>query len=158
MAFLKDEDVEVEEKDEQLPEKKTYKGLQDFPEERRKEVARMGAEKANGYRMMMRDAQRLLKSRPHMEVSEVMDNLLGAGHNCTMSEAILITQANKAVTRGDTRAAEFVRDTAGEKPSEKIDINQEVSIQRFERKIIEIVDNEVIDTDFEEVKDDDWEL
>lgn len=154
MTFLKDD----EEKEEQLPEKTTYKGLQDLPEERRKEVARMGANKANGYRSMMKDANRLLKSRPWMEANEVMDNLLGAGHNCTTQEAILIVQANRAITKGDTKSAEFVRDTAGQKPSEKIDINAEVSVRRFEQKIIDIVDNEVIEAEFEVKEDEEWEV
>lgn len=44
------------------------------------------------------------------------------GKNITVQDAINLSIAQKAV-RGDVKAAEFIRDTIGEKPSDVIDIN-----------------------------------
>ena len=44
------------------------------------------------------------------------------GKNLTVAEGIILKQAMKAL-RGDRYAAEFMRDTAGEKPIEKQDVN-----------------------------------
>lgn len=48
------------------------------------------------------------------------------GKNITVEQAILIKQVEKAL-RGDLRSAEFVRDTAGEKPTEKIEQTGELN-------------------------------
>lgn len=44
----------------------------------------------------------------------------------TVKEAILVSQTVKAVALMDTQAAVFVRDTAGEKPTEKVDMDANV--------------------------------
>lgn len=46
------------------------------------------------------------------------------GKNISVQEAILIAQIQKAM-KGDTRAAEYVRDSIGQKPSDKViaDVN-----------------------------------
>lgn len=45
----------------------------------------------------------------------------------TMDEALVAQQYAKAIIDKDTRAAEFIRDSVGEKPSQQIDVNGEVS-------------------------------
>lgn len=45
----------------------------------------------------------------------------------TLDEAVVAQQYAKAIVDKDTRAAEFIRDTVGEKPSQQIDVNGEVS-------------------------------
>lgn len=42
--------------------------------------------------------------------------------NATLDDAVIIQQYAKAVIQQDTKAAEFIRDTAGEKPSTQVDI------------------------------------
>lgn len=42
------------------------------------------------------------------------------GKNISVQEAILIAQVQKAM-KGDTRAAEYVRDSIGQKPTDKIE-------------------------------------
>ena len=42
------------------------------------------------------------------------------GQNISVQEAILIAQVQKAM-KGDTRAAEYVRDSIGQKPTDKIE-------------------------------------
>lgn len=41
----------------------------------------------------------------------------------TLNEAMILQQYSKAILDRDTRAAEFLRDTAGEKPSMNIEVN-----------------------------------
>lgn len=49
------------------------------------------------------------------------------GKNITMQEAIMVAMLNKAA-KGDVRAAEYVRDTIGQKPSDKMKLEAEVSM------------------------------
>lgn len=42
--------------------------------------------------------------------------------NATYFEAMIMQQFAKSIVNGDTRAAEFLRDTAGEKPTTAVDI------------------------------------
>lgn len=49
------------------------------------------------------------------------------GRNITVQEAILLQQVKKAMD-GDTKAAEYVRDTAGEKPTDKVELNNKINI------------------------------
>ena len=43
----------------------------------------------------------------------------------TMNEAVVLQQYAKAIINQDTRSAEFLRDTAGEKPSTQIDLTSD---------------------------------
>lgn len=52
---------------------------------------------------------------------EIQDMEKAKAINLTANEAILLAQYQKAIT-GDTKAAEFIRDTAGEKPKEQIEV------------------------------------
>ena len=45
------------------------------------------------------------------------------GRNITAEQAILLAQVSKAI-KGDTRAATFIRDTVGCKPSENVRIEE----------------------------------
>ena len=49
------------------------------------------------------------------------------GKNITLQEAMLLQQVKKAL-KGDRKAAEFVRDTAGEKPTEEINVKAESKV------------------------------
>ena len=48
------------------------------------------------------------------------------GKNITVQEAILLKQLEKAI-KGDTRAAEFIRDSSGNKAKEEISLSGEVN-------------------------------
>lgn len=48
------------------------------------------------------------------------------GKNLTVQDAILVAQIQKAL-KGDLRAAEFLRDTAGQKPVDNKNIKQDVN-------------------------------
>jgi hypothetical protein len=45
----------------------------------------------------------------------------------TMDEAVVIQQYSKAIIDRDTKSAEFLRDTVGERPSTQIDMRKETS-------------------------------
>lgn len=76
-------------------------------------------------RRLMRDAARdLLAMDPALlpGVEALAEILAGAGASeKTMADALLLAQALKAA-RGDTEAARFVRDTAGERPADQINL------------------------------------
>lgn len=48
------------------------------------------------------------------------------GKNVTVAEAALLQQASKAVS-GSLQALQFLRDTAGEKPVERMEVNADVA-------------------------------
>ena len=67
------------------------------------------------------------------------------GQNLTVQEAILLKQIQKAIN-GDRKAAEYVRDTAGQKPTEKVSVKQESSvhkdlIENLEKRSVEGIDD-----------------
>lgn len=49
------------------------------------------------------------------------------GKNITMQEAIMVAMLNKAA-KGDVRAAEYVRDTIGQKPDNKMNIDMKLPV------------------------------
>ena len=49
------------------------------------------------------------------------------GKNITMQEAIMVAMLNKAA-KGDVRAAEYVRDTIGQKPDSKMNIDMKLPV------------------------------
>jgi len=61
-----------------------------------------------------------MKSGKCMDVDEIKNFAAIKGKNISVQEAILIAQIQKAM-KGDTRAAEYVRDTIGQRPTEKVE-------------------------------------
>ena len=49
------------------------------------------------------------------------------GKNITMQEAIMVAMLNKAA-KGDVRAAEYVRDTIGQKPTDKMNLDMRMPV------------------------------
>jgi hypothetical protein len=49
------------------------------------------------------------------------------GKNISVQEAILIAQVQKAM-KGDTKAAEYVRDTIGQKPGENVEMTMNLPV------------------------------
>jgi hypothetical protein len=87
----------------------------------------------------MKDTLKALLTLP-LDESQVADietiKSLAAleGKNITVQEAILLQQVKKAMD-GDTKAAEYVRDTAGDKPTDKVELNSKIDL---DEKINEI--------------------
>lgn len=49
------------------------------------------------------------------------------GKNVTVQEAIMLAQIQKAI-EGDTKAAEYIRDTSGNKPKESVELDADVEL------------------------------
>ena len=96
--------------------------------EEQKEIARMGgiaSGKARRRKRAMKDIITMFgkEDAPPKVVAKLIQlGMLEKGETCTMDEALILAQYGKALL-GNTRAAEFVRDTNGQKPKEKVEIN-----------------------------------
>ena len=63
-----------------------------------------------------------LKSSKSIDIEEVKSIASLKGKNITVQEAIMLAQINKAI-KGDTRAAEFIRDSSGNKPKDGLELS-----------------------------------
>lgn len=68
-----------------------------------------------------------IKDGKGMDVEAITNFAAIKGQNISVQDAILISQVQKAM-KGDTRAAEYVRDTIGQKPSDKVQLEADVSM------------------------------
>lgn len=68
-----------------------------------------------------------LDQREAVDIEAIQDLTALEGGNITVQEAIMLKQIQKAMD-GDTKAAEYVRDTAGEKPTDKVELNNKIDI------------------------------
>lgn len=87
--------------------------------------------KARREKKAMKDTLATLLSMPLKDgIAADIDNIQSIaslnGKNITVQEAIMLAQIQKAV-KGDTRAAEFVRDSSGNKLKEGIEISGEIN-------------------------------
>lgn len=62
-----------------------------------------------------------------------------SGNTITGAEAIAVKQFEKAM-KGDTKAFEVVRDTAGQKPTDKIEMKTDVDVNTSTAKLREFFD------------------
>ena len=88
--------------------------------------------KARREKKMMRETLDMLLSMPmkngkSIDVENIRSFAAIKGKNISVQEAILIAQVQKAM-KGDTRAAEYVRDTIGQKPTDSVDMNMNVPV------------------------------
>ena len=60
-------------------------------------------------------------------VEKITSLAAAEGANLSINQAIVIQQVKKALN-GDTKAAEYLRDTAGQKPSDKVQLDAGVNI------------------------------
>lgn len=60
-------------------------------------------------------------------VEKITSLAAAEGANLSINQAIVIQQVKKALN-GDTKAAEYLRDTAGQKPSDKVQLETGVNI------------------------------
>ena len=68
----------------------------------------------------------------HITLSDINNNTKSQGFaemladtSMTMDDMVILQQYSKAIIDRDTKSAEFLRDTAGEKPSTQIDMSVE---------------------------------
>lgn len=104
------------------------------PEERAA-FGRKGGKKSGEVRRnkkQMKELAALLLGMPmkpgkHVDVEKIKSFADVKGKNLSVQEAILITQIQKAL-KGDIAAAAFIRDTAGERPGEKVEVTGAVPV------------------------------
>lgn len=68
-----------------------------------------------------------LKSGKEYDIESIKNFAALKGKNITVQDAMMIAQIQKAL-KGDTTAAAFVRDTAGENPSVKVDAEVDMDL------------------------------
>ena len=97
--------------------------------DRAREMQKLGAQKRRENTARKKDLQKTIKWFMDMAVSkkellepeDIMDIASTKGENLTVNEAIVFSQIIKAIN-GDTQAAVFLRDNAGEKPKDQIEV------------------------------------
>lgn len=87
--------------------------------------------KARREKKAMKDTLAALLSMPlkdgaAADIEDIQSMAAIKGKNLTVQEAIMLAQIQKAM-KGDTRAAEFVRDSSGNKPKDDIAITGNVN-------------------------------
>lgn len=71
-----------------------------------------------------------LKSGKSADIEAIKNFAALKGKNITVQDAMMIAQIQKAL-KGDTNAAAFVRDTAGENPSTRIEADVDMDLNVF---------------------------
>ena len=71
-----------------------------------------------------------LKKGDAVTVDEILDMEEAKHSNVSVQEAILIVMAQRAL-QGDVQAALFLRDTAGDKPSDKVELDTNLTIESW---------------------------
>lgn len=106
------------------------------PEERREAGRKGGIASGEAKRAKKAMRERLeilldmkLKSGKGIDIESIQSFAELKGKNITVQDALMIAQIQKAL-KGDTNAAAFVRDTAGQNPTQKIetDIDLDMNI------------------------------
>ena len=95
-----------------------------------REIQRMGAEASNAkqaHRRTMRESlDYILAKQVENPESMITANADKLPKDCTLGDLLTMSMVNAAVLFGDTKAATFVRDTAGEKPVDQQEISANV--------------------------------
>lgn len=107
-------------------------GFNEIAADRQREIARMGQKASVEARKRKKDI------RLALEALLEKDYKVKGGATVSGAEAIALKQMEKAL-KGDTRAFEVVRDSAGQKPADKLmvsEVSQDV-IDEVERAVFE---------------------
>lgn len=88
--------------------------------------------KARREKKKMRETLEILLSMPmkagkFADVESIRHFAALKGKNISVQDAIMIAQIQKAM-KGDTKAAEYVRDTIGQKPVDSVDMNMNMPV------------------------------
>ena len=108
---------------------------EDLTSEELRERAKKGgiaSGKARREKKMMRETLDMLLSMPmkngkSADVESIRSFAALKGKNISVQEAILIAQIQKAM-KGDTTAAEYVRDTMGQRPVDSVDMTMNLPV------------------------------
>ena len=109
---------------------RNLKKFSDMPKERLKELTKKGGKKSaevrRNHKFLKDLSEELLNGKPNREqikaIKELYPNI--PKDEITNGMAILAANLEKAL-QGDVRASVFLRDTAGQKPVDRLDIKEE---------------------------------
>ena len=104
------------------------------------EIRRKGAEALNAERAQRRKMSETIDILLRKKATPEEIEQLGLEDGATKQDALIASMLLKAIERGDVQAGAFIRDTAGEKPTEKISAEVE-TITPEDRKQIERILN-----------------
>ncbi len=101
-------------------------------ENEQREIAKKGGKASGRSRKDKREQKQIILDVLSMPISEgniddITSLAAAEGANLSINQAIVIQQVKRAL-KGDTKAAEYLRDTAGQKPSDKVQIDAGVNI------------------------------
>lgn len=111
------------------------KSLADRTTNEQRAIAKKGgiaSGKARREKKLMRETLDVLLSMPikngkFADVDSIRNFAAIKGKNISVQEAILIAQIQKAM-KGDTKAAEYVRDTIGQKPTDNVNMSMNLPV------------------------------
>jgi hypothetical protein len=102
---------------------------------RRGKLAGAASAIANAHRKsMQKTASAVLQMKACLLDSETVEALKWLKPDMTTQDAIIVAQSIKAIS-GDTKAAEFIRDTSGQKPKDKVEMSGQVSYESALKKV-----------------------
>lgn len=130
--------------------------------ERRKEIARKGAERTNAIRGEKKTARESIERLLSIKVTdqiidgarlspEIAERLKRDNPDATLYDLIQIVAIGSAID-GSTRAAEYVRDTAGDKPKDQISIEGSITTDQ-DRQLMQSIMERLQSPDVVVVKD-----
>lgn len=105
-----------------------YNPMKERSPEERSEIAKMGARASTIARREKKRTKEILdiflsmplKKRKTADISDIQSYEQLKGKNITVNEAIQLKQIQRALN-GDLSSATYIRDTIGEKPTEKVE-------------------------------------
>ena len=83
--------------------------------------------------LQLKDLDLMSTDKPKLAAALIDKN------NITIGEMMLIRQAYKAIEDGDTRAAEFFRDTMGENPKQVVEVQRSALSEMSEEQIVALL-------------------
>lgn len=106
-----------------------------LPKEKAAEMGRISGESRRKKKDMRETLKGLLDMKFYLVDEELARAVKYINKNTKVQDAILMGQIVKAITDKDTKAAEFVRDTSGQKPSDKHEIEGHISYEQTLKKV-----------------------
>lgn len=115
--------------------------FRDLPPEKQKAIATAAGKKSGEARRMKKTFRNIAKSILDLEASEEVATKVkkffpGLPENEINNRAALICAQIARALEGDSKAFEVIRDTAGEKPTDRIELKN-VNEEPFEIKVVE---------------------
>lgn len=107
----------------------------ELSKDRAAEMGRKSGEARRKKKDMRESMQEILNMSVYLLGDEIVRAIQYKSKKANVQEAILMGQVIKAITDKDTKAAEFVRDTSGQKPTDKHELEGHISYEQALNKV-----------------------